>query len=125
MTMKKLIIILAMAALASTAGAQDQREITLPQFLPPSYHSPHGGTGMDFTHHKNPYTPNIPAPQSGGYGGYAREYVVPYERPGDNASPEDRMKALEDHARRVREKSMQYFREQNRIIEQQNRERSK
>jgi hypothetical protein len=98
--MNRTIITLALVALASTAWAQATPEITLPQYLPPSYHSPHGGTGMDFTHHIKPHSPNIPAPQSGSYGGTADTYVVPYYRPAENASTEEKMKAIDDFYRR-------------------------
>jgi hypothetical protein len=64
--MNRIIITLALVALASTAWAQATPEVTLPQYLPPSYSSPHGGTGMDFTHHIKPHTPNITAPNTGG-----------------------------------------------------------
>jgi hypothetical protein len=98
--MKRIIITLALVALASTAWAQATPEVTLPQYQPPSYSSPHGGTGMDFTHHIKPHTPNITAPQSGGYGGTADTYVVPYDRPPETASPEEKIKAVEDYYRR-------------------------
>jgi hypothetical protein len=98
--MKRIIITLAMVAMASTAWAQATPEVTLPQYLPPSYSSPHGGTGMDFTHHIKPHNPNITAPSDIGSGGTADTYVVPYYRPADNASPEERMKAIEDFYRR-------------------------
>jgi hypothetical protein len=106
--MKKIIITLALVALASTAGAQHQsKEITLPQYLPPSYHSPHGGTGLADTPTVAPRAPIEWPSGSQGHGGTADTYVVPYNRPPANASPEETVKAVEDYYRRRYELNIQ------------------
>jgi len=46
MTKISTIITLLIIATAGASEAQVQTQPELPQYLPPSYHSPHGGTGL-------------------------------------------------------------------------------
>jgi hypothetical protein len=97
--MNRIIITLALVALASTAWAQATPEVTLPQYLPPSYSSPHGGTGMDFTHHIKPHTPNIPAPNTGG-GAPSSHFLDAVTQNTDHGA-ESRMKAAKSNYLKV------------------------